>query len=62
MATVKTTITKKEMCEHYDGISPETLRRWMKPFIPELVKKFRYKKTQRIFTPAQANFLFEKFG
>ena len=50
--------TKKELKELY-GCSYETLFKWLEPVIPLFEN---YKKTDRIFTPAQVKIIFEHLG
>lgn len=54
-------ISKSELAQAY-GISVETLRTWIEPFLAELKKKYGYKKDQKIFTIAQRDFIYEKLG
>lgn len=54
-------ISKTELAQAY-GISVDTLRTWLAPFLPELKKKYGYKKDQKILTIAQRDFIYDKLG
>lgn len=59
--TKKRTISKSELADQY-GISPDQLDRWLKMLEDDLKKRFQYKRSQKILTPAQLDFIYEKIG
>lgn len=59
--TKKKNISKSELADQY-GVSPDQLDRWLKMWEEDLISKFRYVRNQKILTPAQLDFIYEKIG
>lgn len=59
--TKKKNVSKSELAEQY-GVSPDQLDRWLKMWEEDLIAKFKYARNQKILTPAQLDFIYEKIG
>jgi hypothetical protein len=61
MMSKNISVSKSDLAAQY-GVSLDQLQTWLIMWEADLKKLYKYKRKQKLLTPAQVNFLHEKLG